>query len=173
MTLRSRGLGAVGAENHCLSLTRPMDYTTACVTVQSVIPIPVYKKHSKISAILKIVLIVLHRTAILCKWHAQSRSCSWCITVRLLQWSTAEYRSWRQRGLSSQECVCPHGRTHRHCQWWASFRTWLVTWGLARQSTVALPQTQQRRSSISRLLQMSPRLNVTETKQFWNCFVAV
>jgi len=34
---RSRGLGAVGVENHPLPLTRPMAYTTACTTVQAVI----------------------------------------------------------------------------------------------------------------------------------------
>ena len=34
---RSRGLGAVGVENRPLPLTRPMAYTTACITVQAVI----------------------------------------------------------------------------------------------------------------------------------------
>jgi len=35
---RSRGLGTVGVENRPLPLTRPMAYTTACTTVQTVMP---------------------------------------------------------------------------------------------------------------------------------------
>ena len=46
---RSRGLGAVGGEfeNRPLPLTRPMAYTTACTSVQAVIPSTLYSSKNR------------------------------------------------------------------------------------------------------------------------------